>query len=168
MAAEYRDRPAAFPLMAEPEPRPEGFRLQRSHGWRMTERGEAREHADDAFGAVVQHAIVRYLLTDATRAEVAVDLGVTERTAQAYLSGAIWGAYGRPILDRLAELGIGAGRGRWRDAADRPREIVAACLPLLARAADALEGRPLDVDERDRLIADLRLLAAGGSPERVQ
>lgn len=150
---------AALPLLLEPDEPAEGERAM--HGWRREHDGQPiRDHADDPFGAEVQWAIARNVLLGTPRKVLARGLGVSERGAQGYLSGDNWRAYARPVLRALQRLGIGSGRGRWHEDSLRPREILAASRPLMARAADVLAGAPIAVEERDQLVADLRLLGS--------
>ena len=174
MVAHLKPEPTRLPLLLEPAKPPAG--VSRWHGWRLATRvvsrdvltTHARNHADDDRGARIQWAIVRYLLTDTTRSEIAHAIGVQSRIAQSYFNGTAWRAYARPVLRRLRELGISTGgRGQWRGEATRPREIVAAAQRLMAHAADALDGQPLSTAQRARLVSDLRLLGAVATDGRA-
>lgn len=150
-----------LPLLLEPEEPPPVVR--RWAGWRFrddTREPYVREHRDDERGAWAQWVIARYVLTDITRAELATENGMCVRGVQNVLSAKVWQAYTQPILRAFERLGIGTSRGRWTDEAPRPREIVVASRVVMARAAEALAGRPISAEDRDRLLADLRLLSA--------
>lgn len=161
MVAELRDETAPLPLIFEPDrPEPHG----RAQGWRRTryesqsdESGLFRNHADDEFGARVQHAIAMYVFGAGRRAAIASRLGVSETSFQYMARGAMWGSYGRPVLRALRRLGITPGRGDWQGGI-RPREIIAANQSVMRRALDALEGAPATPSERSHLITDLYLL----------
>lgn len=150
----------ALPLLAEPRrPRPGG---RASFGWRRVvyydrathcyrQRLERRrEH--DAFGARVQRAIVRYCLEGMRRSELARELGMSERSTQALVTGRTWGAYGAPILATLARLGISGGRGDWSCGGKRCLEII--------RAQRAVMRRALERPDDPLVLADMRLLSA--------
>lgn len=148
-----------LPLLCEPDRPAEGQRA--FHGWsrhsgirnRVSWEELHREHGDDEFGARVQWAIVRYVLHGVKRSEIAADLCVTETTAQSYLLGKAWTAYGQPILRTLKRLGISEGRSFTRD-----REIQAAQRMVLARAAVVVDGAVLTAAQSKRLRFELRLL----------
>jgi hypothetical protein len=152
--------PAALPLLAEPQ-RPREGELRRE-GWRRmayydraahcTRRSQERRHEDDAFGARVQWAIVRYYLEGMRRSELARELGMSERTTQELVTGRAWGAYGAPILSTLARLGIGRKRGDWRSPDGRAAEII--------RAQRAVMRRALERPDDPLVLADMRLLSA--------
>jgi hypothetical protein len=160
MIAAERIAPAAPPLLAEPH-RPRDGELRRE-GWRRMpyyDRGAPckrrrleRRHEDDAFGARVQWAIVRYYLEGMRRSELARELGMSDRTTQALLSGCAWGAYGAPILATLARLGIGRNRGEWCSPDGRAAEII--------RAQRAVMRRALERPDDPLVLADMRLLSA--------
>jgi hypothetical protein len=130
-------------------------------GWSASESGWTRRFQDDEIGAQIQIAVVRYYLTNYTRVDVARDLCISERQAQAYVNGRAWSAYTRPVLAALRRLGISEQRGSWRSTGvgPRPREVVRAQADVLRRCRDLLGGAhytPLAIDE---LQADLRLLS---------
>lgn len=169
MAVEYATLPAR-PLLYPPDRPSPG---QRGRGWVRPQlkrwgdrRGDlTRQHEDDAWGAEVQWAIARYLLTSVKRRELAAELTVGETQLQYYLRGLAWGLYGRPVLRALKRLGISRGRGNWTNSASplRAVEIARASQGLMAEAAAALDGAVLASRERDRLLADLRLLSAASN-----
>jgi hypothetical protein len=152
--------PAALPLLAEPRrPRPD---RRASFGWRRMpyydrpahckRRRLERHHEDDAFGARVQWAIVRYYLEGMRRSELARELGMSERSTQELVTGRAWGAYGAPILASLARLGIGRNRGEWCSPSGRAAEII--------RAQRAVMRRALERPDDPLVLADMRLLSA--------
>lgn len=110
------------------------------------------------FGARVQHAIAMYILAGSSRSEVARFLGMSERQTQDVILGRAWEPYSRPILRALAGLGITLRRGRWYGPRARHDEIIAASQAVMRRAIEALEGPEIPLYDRDRLLADLRLL----------
>lgn len=169
MVAELRDESVrSLPLLFEPDPPTEDqqarvgwVRVLHGSKWKGTIELE-RRHADDAQGAAIQHAVARFILGNVQRRQLAAELIVCETQVKFYVHGQAWTAYTRPVLRAIERLGITLGRGDWTGTGQRrPREILAASGRLMALAADALEGRPLDTDEREGLVADLRLLAAG-------
>lgn len=162
MVAELRSESTSLPLLFPPDkPEPHG----RCQGWRRTQYESARadasglyrDHAADEYGARVQHAIVRYVFGQVRRSVIANEFTISETNVGYYLRGAIWGAYGRPVLRALRRLGITPGRGDWKGG-ERQREIIAANQSVMRRAIDALEGPPIGPDARDKLLADLYLL----------
>ena len=124
-----------------------------------------RRHADDAWGLVVQRTIARYYLTRATRAELAVEIHVSERIVQSYIRAETWGAYGRPVLRALERLGIGRRRGDWWDPEGRGGEIIRAQRAVMRRAIDCLEGAPPTPDRVEAVVADLHLLTVAPGDE---
>jgi hypothetical protein len=152
--------PLELPLLAEPH-RPREGELRRE-GWRRMpyydraahckRRRLERRHEDDAFGALVQWAIVRYYLEGVRRSELAAWLGMAERSTQALLSGRAWGGYGLPILASLRRLGIGLKRGDWYSPDGRAAEII--------RAQRAVMRRALERPDDPLVLADMRLLSA--------
>lgn len=152
----------ALPLLLEPdEPPPNAVRWP---GWRLGGVSSfelfTRAPEDDEQGALVQWAIVRYVTTETSRGTLAREYGMAERGLQGYLSGETWWPYGRPVLRALERLGIGTGRGRWARSAARPEEIVAASRLVMERAIAVLQGETQTSEEREELLADLRLLTA--------
>lgn len=175
MVAELRtDSAAALPLLSEPDP--PGPDTCVGYGWRRvpaTKRVDdvlwRRERQDDAEGARIQWAITRFILTDARAYEVSSERGSTTATLRNYLRGKHWPLYTGPLLRAFTRLGISHHAGRWArrrgrlaDEPMRPRQIIDASSVLMARAAEVLAGAPIDVEERDQLVADLRLLSLAG------
>jgi hypothetical protein len=165
MTAHAFSVPAALPLLGEPR-RPRSDR-RASFGWRRVvyydraahcrRRRLERCHQDDAFGARVQRAIVRYYLGGIRRSELAAWLGTTPDNCQKYVSGKAWGAYGLPVLASLRRLGIGLKRGDWYSPNGRAAEVIGAQRAVMRRALE----RPDD----PLVLADMRLLSAAWEDE---
>jgi transposase len=168
MVAELKPRPvpAGGPdLLYEPE-------IQRNRrnrfGWRRLKRGGGvvRIHDDDAFGAKVQHAIVRYALTRYSRKDMARDLNIAPKTAQDYLSGLAMVEYTWPVIRALNLLGIPVTHGLWSASWGskepyRPEVIAAAQRGVLARALKAIDNpASLTREQVEELRSDIRLLLA--------
>lgn len=146
-------------LLLEPDA-PSTDQIGRAHGWRSSRTGDrVRHHGDDDYGALVQHAIVRYYVHGVEREQIANEVGYSPRQVQSWLLGHTAGPYGAPVLRTLYELGISRGRGGRTSLQPRLREIIAAYETLLALAADRLD-RTFDRS----LIATIRLLLAGREP----
>lgn len=162
MAVSTRQAVPSVGLIFEPDPPAEGLR---AHGWRAPRAysgGDIERNPDhDEYGAMIQRVIACYMLTRATRGELAARIGASERAITAWLVGDAWAAYATPVLRALARLGVGEGRGNWRNGGDRNDEVIAAGRQVMARALRAIEGEPLSERERAELLADLRLLLAG-------
>lgn len=184
MVAQIAAPRTVLPLLVEPL-RPEDGAV-RGHGWRFDTTWDRREsrtrlprlvrtvtrnHDDDAFGAFVQHVVVRYLVHGVERRQIARETVMSERQIQAYVTGRAWTTYTRAALAALSELGITHHRGlRPRSSADRERptrhmEIIAAQDRVLAHALDCLAGDPRDAAQAVMRLA--RLLAAGREPVRA-
>lgn len=167
MVAELKAKAAkGLLLLMEPDRPPEGasrkmVEVGRS-GWRIDGYGYAREHAHDAHGAVIQHAIVRYLVHGVQRQQIAQEVHYSERQVQAWISGRVCRSYAEPVRRALGELGIGMGRGGISEASSRRgTEVVAACMALLADVPWYMD----DDWPRQREIKELaRLLTAGREP----
>lgn len=161
MVADIRIDQITLPLVYEPDYPAIDARFPK--GWRLDQRSDHRQFvrvtAHDAQGALVQWAILRYLLTDARSYDVMRGAPVTRRMLAQYLQGDAFPLYTAPVLRALDRLGIGRLNGRWTGQIDRPLEIIAASRTVMARAVDALTGELVPVEDRDQLVADLRLLA---------
>lgn len=114
---------------------------------------DARTFHSDAFGAEAQLMIVEYLLCGVTRLQLSERYGWGARKVQAAVSGTAWRAYGQPIIDRLAALGIERGRGRRTGDALRLAQIAVAQRNVLQQ----LLRDPADPDA----LVDARILTAG-------
>lgn len=164
---------SAYPLIVEPDPPPTGLREDRRwHGYRakivavngLEQRTLVRDRRDDVAGARAQWVVLRYALTKVKRKELGREFGQHYTGGIALMiEGRQWTAYTAPIHRSLRRLEIPTGDGRWShssgDGPLRPVQIGRAMAGLLDRAADALDGRPMDPAARDRLVADMRLLA---------
>lgn len=114
---------------------------RRSWGW-------VRDHADDAWGAVVQEIVVQYLVRGTSRGDLARQYPISERPIQAYANGSSWANYSGPVLAILERLGL----TMTHKSRQRRYERIAAS--MLRRSADLC--RLLADDERPeaRRIAD--------------
>jgi len=168
VVAQLRDEARVLPLLWEPdmpEP-PTGTRERTPNGWRRDGEGGLRRHRpDDVRGAVIQHAIVRYYVGHVSRAALALELSYSIRFAQMIVAGQVWRPYAAPVRRQLAALGIGlnkGGTGSKLPSDFRNREIIAACLGLLADVPWLLCGDARPDAEWARRMA--RLLTAGRTP----
>ena len=174
MTAEFAVQPTTLQLLAEPlKPLKRLQNNQLQYGWRPIGSWEGRrrrvtwirDHAHDDDGAAIQHLICRYALWGVRRSELAAETGYSERQIQTWLSGGSRrGSYGTAVLQRLAALGIGPGRGCRNDhrSVQRRRrldQIVAAQAALMEAV---VEGRATE-----QTMADIRLLLAGREPVRL-
>ena len=118
-----------------------------------------RNHGDDAYGALVQEIVVRYVLHGVERARLAREYAISERQIQAYVTPKPTHRqptaryYLQPVWRALGRLGLTPGR-----LTIEKRLGVAAHLSTLA--ADVLYLLDADQQSREReLCAALRLLA---------
>ena len=125
-------------------------------------RGQKRTAATDKMGAVVQQAIIAHRIGGESRRSIALRTSYSEREVQSWLTGTTWPAYSAPVLERLAELGIGRHRGNRRRNGGRYQEIISAQAGLLAMVAWLFRYDPRP--EVVRLLADARLLTEYGTP----
>lgn len=160
MVAELRTEAAPLPLLFEPD-RPADLSTRKS-----VQNGGIRSQFALDFGARVQHAIALYIVAGVSRPDVARFLGMSERQTQAVVLGRAWPAYSKPVLRALDRMGISLSRGRWYGPRARHHEIVAASQSVMRRAIDALEGAPIPLYDRDKLVSDLYLLTVAGEVER--
>jgi hypothetical protein len=158
VAAEYIAPAERLTLLYEPR-MPSGEATS-DPSWRRTRDGWERRHERDAFGARVQVAMARYYLGDWRRPDVARFLVMSERGAQAHLSGKAFRAYTEPVLAALRRLGISVRRGDWTvPGSDRARELVRAQADVLARAESVLRGDHWTPAGLAEIRADMRLLS---------
>ena len=162
MVAALATAPATcLPLLLEPvQPGKQG-NPSWVYGWRRVQGAWVRCHGDDAIGALVQHAIVRYIVHGVSRQDLAREIGYSERQVQAWVCGRANTPYAEVVRQRLHELGISVGKGRRHASATRMLEVVAAYEALLEEAADHLW---LGTESGQYLQATIRLLLAGRDP----
>ncbi len=125
-------------------------------------RGQKRTAATDKMGAVVQQAIIAHRIGGESRRSIALRTSYSEREVQSWLTGTTWPAYSAPVLERLADLGIGRHRGERRfHGGQRYREIIAAQADLLSRLVWLFRHDPRP--EVVRALEDARLLTEYGT-----
>lgn len=166
MVAQLRPRAARPVLLLEPD-RPSELTtnlvLSHGSGWRRARNGDLiRWYDDDEQGALIQRAIVRYLVHGVQRQEIAREIHYSERQIQSWVQGRTSAYYSAPVRRALQELGIGMGRGGVkRRGSRRASEVVEACLGLLA---DVPAYLPSDRPRTQEINALARLLTAGREP----
>lgn len=165
MVAQLKPELAAPSLMFEPDRPPcevSGAPI-RGHwgGWRGRDFLAVRYHEDDAWGAVVQEIILRYVLHGVERQQLAREYPCSERSVTGYVGGKAWRAYGGPVLRALKRLGIPISR---KNTPRRERAITRAVLRMSSDVVLLLgdDPRPL----AHQVIADLRLLTVASEVQR--
>src|SRR5690606_26956758 len=140
MVAALAPAPATqrLPLLIDPDRPQERSRAHRFYGWHRDLDGWTRWRGDDSIGAIVQHAIVRYIVHGVSRAQIAEEVGYSERQVQSWICGRAIRPYTQPVLRALTALGISVGKGTRTQATPRMLEILAAYESLLDDAAGRL------------------------------
>lgn len=158
--------PATLPLLLEPDQPVPGLNHALS-GWRH--RGDAlvRWPSDDRRGALAQHCVVRYYVHGVTRAELAREVGYSERQVQAFVGGIACSTYTTPVRRALSDLGIplelrAIGRSQTDPLSVRRRAVSEAAIAVLADVPWLLATDDRPEAARVRTLA--RLLAAGREP----
>lgn len=130
-------------------------------GWARRDGLWVRRYRDDEMGAVVQHTVARYYLTNIGRADLAEELGYSERQIQGFVSGTAWTGYTAPVLAALQRLGISRTRGNWNSSghSNRAGEMVRAQADVLRRCQLVVDGAHVTPTFLEELRSDLRLLA---------
>jgi hypothetical protein len=153
MVAALRDERTAG-LICEPHTDPGAPDHLLGNGGRLRRTAER-----DRIGAMIQHAILAYVVGGESRASISERVGYSQRQVQAWIGGEAWLAYTQPVLERLRSLGIGRLRGDRCLTGARFGEIVSAQADVLARVAWTFRNDPRP--EAQRLVEDARLLSAG-------